>query len=61
MKNDNYSPAKVSKSNVQALPIGDPREKAGQAARLVAPGAAVPTVTISSRYINSRLKQFCSR
>lgn len=61
MKNDNNSPAKVSKSNVQASPIGDPRQETGQAVRIAAPGAAVPTVTISSRYINSRLKQFCSR
>lgn len=61
MKTDKESPVKVSKANAQPLPIGDPKPQAGQASRLGAPGMNVPTVTISSRYIDSRLKQFCSR
>ena len=40
--------------------IGDPKP-AGSGARSATVGSVTPTVTISARYIDSRLKQFCCR
>jgi hypothetical protein len=61
MKKDNQLRADVRKSGAPASQMGDPKQQTGDAPRLGAPGAGSPTVTISARYINSRLKQFCSR
>ena len=61
MKKDNQLLADVRKSGAPASQMGDPKQQTGDAPRLGAPGAVSPTVTISARYINSRLKQFCSR
>ena len=63
MKKDTQSRPGVSSSNknkTAPVPIGEP-----QHARTQQPSggmeAAPPSITISARYIDSRLKQFCWR
>jgi hypothetical protein len=65
MKRDTQNRPGVSK-NAFAAPIGDPRSRP-QADKLdpaagSAPKSPAPlSVTLSARYIDSRLKQFCCR
>jgi hypothetical protein len=60
MKKDTQRRAGVSKAPVLTVPIGEPRPQQQSAAR---PQEAVPSVTVSlsARYIDSRMKQFCLR
>ncbi len=57
MKRDTQRKPGVSKTNAPIAPIGDPRAAATPTRR---PEPAV-SVTLSARYIDSRLKQFCLR
>jgi len=61
MKKDTHNISGVSKSSTNVAPIGDPRTSTQlqQPRRLDAAGTAAPP--LSSRYIDSRLKQFCLR
>ena len=59
MKRDTQHRPGVGK-NASVAPIGDPRP----AAEVQKPASAAPvtiSVTLSARYIDSRLKQFCCR
>jgi len=60
MKKDTQQKTGVSKSNARTAPIGEPRESTGQNAP-VSTSAKTSPCTISARYIDSRLKQFCLR
>ena len=58
MKKDTQIQANVRKANAQTSPM---KQQPEQPQRFGAPGTTPPVVTISARYIDSRLKQFCSR
>jgi hypothetical protein len=63
MKRDTQHKPGVSRSNARTAPAGAPRKLAApvQPAVSAAPAAAATPCTISARYIDSRLKQFCLR
>ena len=63
MKKDTQHKTGVSKSNARTAPIGEPRTSSGSQPPAVSTAAATQAspCTISARYIDSRLKQFCLR
>ena len=64
MKKDTQHKPGVSKSNARTAPIGEPRTgTASQTPAVSTAATAAPATicTISPRYIDSRLKQFCLR
>jgi len=51
-----------SKMNTPSVPISEPSEAAQQERRAdAAAPSVVPSISMSARYIDSRLKQFCWR
>lgn len=64
MKKNTQPPAGVSKSNVtasaKAATTRAPQQQSSER-RLDASAAPTPSASISARYIDSRLKQFCLR
>jgi len=62
MKKDTQNKAGVSsKSNARTAPIGDARPSTASTTPVSASAAQASPCTISARYIDSRLKQFCLR
>lgn len=59
MKRDTQQRPVVGK-NAPATAIGDPKP-AAMSQKAASPSPATVTVTLSARYIDSRLKQFCCR
>lgn len=64
MKRDTQNKPGVSK-NAPAAPIGDLQRQQASATSVVSAAPRSPqgvvSVTVSSRYVDSRLKQFCLR
>jgi hypothetical protein len=62
MKKDTQNKTGVSKSNARTAPIGEPRTSMASTTTPISTAAAnASPCTISARYIDSRLKQFCLR
>jgi len=59
MKRDTQQTSGVRKPNASPAPIGEPRGGSSTQERKVT--AAPVQISISSKYIDSRLKQFCLR
>ncbi len=64
MNRDTQNKPGVSK-NAPAAPIGDPQQRQAPATSVASATPRSPqgvvSVTVSSRYVDSRLKQFCLR